>query len=58
MKPRDLREARDDAAKSYEAAIRALREKHIRAHAVTPNRDDPEEMLWWDEGQRKEGPKK
>lgn len=53
MKPRDLKEARGDATKSYEAAIRALRERHVRNHAIKPNPDDPEELQW-----AKEGPKK
>lgn len=56
MKPRDLMEARDDSRKSYEVAIRALRERHVRAHAVTPNPDDPEEQRWWDEGPKSPTP--
>ena len=47
---RSRREARDDSAKSYELAIRKLRERHIRAHAIRPADDDPEEQRWAREG--------
>jgi hypothetical protein len=50
--PRDRREADDDAAKSYAEALRSIRERHIRRHAVLPRPGDPEELRWWDEGER------
>lgn len=48
---RDLKEARDDAAKSYEVAIRAMRERLVRSRQVPPLPDDPEEIRWAKEGQ-------
>lgn len=52
---RPRREAEDDSRKSYYEAIKALRERHIRAHAIQPRPDNPEELEWARQGPRQEG---
>ena len=56
MKPRPRPEAADDARRSYDEAIAALREKHIRAHAIRPRDGNVQEQAWWDEGSKGRGP--
>lgn len=50
---RDKREAADDSAKSYDEAIKALRERHIRLGAIQPRKDNEEELRWAAEGPKK-----
>lgn len=50
MTARDPKEAADDARKSYDEAIKAMRERQIRAGRILPRQDDPEEMRWFREG--------
>jgi hypothetical protein len=47
---RDPREAADDSAKSYDEATKAIRERHIRNHAIAARRGNAEEEAWWNEG--------
>lgn len=46
------KEAADDARKSYDEAIKALRERCIREGAIQPRPDDDEEIRWAAEGAR------
>ena len=52
-----LKERAQDSFLSYEEGIRALREQHIRRHAINPRPGNVEEQAWWDEGERKEARK-
>jgi hypothetical protein len=45
------RERADDSFRSYEEGWKAIRERHIRAHAIQPRKDNPEEQRWWAEGE-------
>ena len=55
MTARPRRESDDDARQSYDEAIKALREKHIRAGAIQPRADSPEELQWAREGPKQPG---
>ena len=48
---RNPAEADDDSRRSFDLALAALREQHIRRHAILPRSDHPEEMRWAEEGE-------
>ena len=50
-------ERAQDSFLSYEEGIRALREQHIRRHAINPRPGNAEEQAWWDEGEKREARK-
>jgi hypothetical protein len=48
---RDPKESSDDSRKGYDLALAALREQHIRRHAIPPRPDRPDEVRWAKEGE-------
>ena len=49
------KERAHDSFYSYEEGIKALREQHIRRHAIEPRQNNAEEMGWWNEGELPKG---